>query len=389
MNRENQGHYVTITTLGQKKIRSFIPAHLPPMPPIEWAPELHDKFDKALLALGRLDSLSSMLQDISFFLYMHVRQEAIISSSIEGTQSSLVDLLLFEVDQIPRVPLDDVKEVSRYIAALEHGLRLLEGGLPLSLRLIREVHRVLLSDGRGCNMSPGEFRRIQNWIGGKQPENAVFVPPPPNEVLSCMANLEMFLNNQPSVTPSLVKAALAHVQFESIHPFLDGNGRLGRLLITLLLCVEKVLNKPLLYLSLYFKNHRDRYYTLINNVRLKGDWEAWLDFFADGVIYTANKAHETILALVELTNHDLDRISALGRATASTLSIYRAMLEQPIATYATLVKKTGISSKTIFKSLNLLMKLGIAEELTKGKRNRLFSYSRYIEIIHKGADHQN
>ncbi len=291
MKRELQGRYVTISTVGEKA-QAFVPAPLPPRPPIDWTPELSSKFDQALLALGRLDSVSTLLPDTSLFLYMYVRKEAVLSSMIEGTQSSLSDLLLFELDQEPGVPLDDVREVSNYVAALDHGLRLLEEGLPLSLRLFREIHGVLLTKGRGSNQTPGEFRRSQNWIGGTRPGNAAFVPPPAEEVLECMSKLELFLHDQPEPTPVLLKAALAHVQFETIHPFLDGNGRLGRLLIALLLCEQKVLREPMLYLSLYFKTHRQYYYELLNNVRMTGDWEAWLDFFAEAVIVTATQAVE-------------------------------------------------------------------------------------------------
>ncbi|MCK5914210.1 MAG: Fic family protein, partial [Desulfuromusa sp.] len=280
MIRKLQGRYVTISTAGEKA-QAFVPTPLPPLPPIDWTPKLRNKFDQALLALGRLDSVSSLLPDTSLFLYMYVRKEAILSSMIEGTQSSLSDLLLFELDQNPGVPLNDVREVSNYVAALNHGLCLLEEGLPLSLRMFREIHSVLLSKGRGSSQTPGEFRRSQNWIGGTRPGNAVFVPPPAEQVLDCMGKLELFLHDQPDPTPVLLKTALAHVQFETIHPFLDGNGRLGRLLITLLLCEQKVLQQPMLYLSLYFKQHRQYYYELLNNVRTTGDWEAWLDFFAE------------------------------------------------------------------------------------------------------------
>ena len=250
---------------------------------------------------------------------MYVRKEAVLSSMIEGTQSSLSDLRLFELDQEPGVPLNDVREVSNYVAALNHGLRLMENGLPLSLRLFREIHGVLLTQGRGSNQTPGEFRRSQNWIGGTRPGNAAFVPPPAEEVLACMSKLEFFLHDQPEPTPVLLKAALAHVQFETIHPFLDGNGRLGRLLITLLLCAQKVLREPMLYLSLYFKTHRQYYYELLDNVRLTGDWEAWLDFFAEAVIVSATQSVETALHLLDLLNQDRDKISGLGRAAASTL----------------------------------------------------------------------
>ncbi|MGA8831727.1 MAG: Fic family protein, partial [Desulfomonilaceae bacterium] len=315
MKRTLQGDYVTVSTVGEKA-RAFVPSPLPPNPPIDWTPELRRKFDQALLALGRLDSVSTLLPETSLFLYMYVRKEAVLSSMIEGTQSSLSDLLLFELDQEPGVPLGDVREVSNYVAALNHGLSRLEEGFPLSLRLIKEIHGVLLTRGRGSNQTPGEFRRSQNWIGGDRPGNAAFVPPPAEEVLECMGKLELFLHDQPEPTPALLKAALAHVQFETIHPFLDGNGRLGRLLITLLLCSRSVLREPMLYLSLYFKTHRQYYYELLNNVRLTGDWEAWLDFFAEAVIVTATQAVETAQQLLDLSNRDRDKISGLGRATA-------------------------------------------------------------------------
>ena len=385
MKREIQGRYVTISTVGEKA-QAFVPAPLPPRPPIDWTPELRSKFDQALLALGRLDSVSTLLPDTSLFLYMYVRKEAVLSSMIEGTQSSLSDLLLFELDQEPGVPIDDVREVSNYVAALDHGLRLLGEGLPLSLRLFREIHGVLLNKGRGSNQAPGEFRRSQNWIGGTRPGNAAFVPPPAEEVLECMSKLELFLHDQPEPTPVLLKAALAHVQFETIHPFLDGNGRLGRLLIALLLCEQKVLREPMLYLSLYFKTHRQNYYELLNNVRMTGDWEAWLDFFAEAVIVTATQAVETAQQLLDLSNQDRDKISGLGRAAASTLQVQRALMEHPIATSGSLVKKTGITPATVNKALVHLEQLGIVKELTARKRNRLFSYAGYIEIMSRGTE---
>lgn len=363
-----------------------MPAPLPPRPPIDWTPELRSKFDQALLALGRLDSVSSLLPDTSLFLYMYVRKEAVLSSMIEGTQSSLSDLLLFELDQEPGVPLDDVREVSNYVAALDHALHLLEEGMPLSLRLLREAHGVLLTKGRGRDQTPGEFRRSQNWIGGTRPGNAAFVPPPAEQVLECMSRLELFLHGQPEPTPALLKAALAHVQFETIHPFLDGNGRLGRLLITLLLTEQKVLREPMLFLSLYFKTHRQYYYDLLNNVRLTGDWEAWLDFFAEAIIVTAAQAVETAQQLLDLSNRDRDKISALRRASASTLKIHRALMEHPIVTSGWLVERTGISPATVNKALGHLEKLGIVRELTAQKRNRLFSYSRYVEIMSQGTE---
>ncbi|MFH1154432.1 MAG: Fic family protein [Pseudomonadota bacterium] len=385
MLRELQGHYVMVSTVGEQ-VQAFVPSPLPPHPPIYWTPELTGKFDQALLLLGKLDSISTFLPDTSMFLYMYVRKEAVLSSMIEGTQSSLSDLLLFELDQKPGVPLNDVREVSQYVAALDHGLRRLREGFPLSLRLFKEIHGVLLDKGRGSQQNPGEFRRSQNWIGGTRPGNAYFVPPPGEEVLNCMGKLELFLHDQPETTPVLLKAALVHVQFETIHPFLDGNGRLGRLLITLLLCEHKVLREPMLYLSLYFKTHRRHYYELLNTVRLSGDWESWLDFFAEAIIVTATQAVETAQQLLKLSNQDRDKIGGLGRGAASTLRVHQALMERPITTSGWLVEKTGITPATVNKTLVNLERLGIITELTAKKRNRLFTYAEYVRIMNRGTE---
>lgn len=385
MNRDLQGHYITISTVGEKS-QAFVPAPLPPAPPIEWSPELREKFDQALLALGRLDSVSVLLPDTSLFLYMYVRKEAVLSSMIEGTQSSLSDLLLFEFEHQPGVPLDDVQEVSNYVAALNHGLNRLNEDFPLSLRLLKEIHSVLLSKGRGTECDPGEFRGSQNWIGGSRPGTAAFVPPPPEYIQECMGKLELFLHGQPEKTSVLIKAALAHVQFETIHPFLDGNGRLGRLIITLLLCSEKVLKEPMLYLSLYFKTHRQRYYELLNEVRLTGDWEAWLDFFADAVIHTATQAMETVQQLMKLSAEDGQRINGLKRISGSAHLIHKAMLERPMASPNWIQEKTHLSPATVNAGLRELEQLGIVKEITGQKRNRLYSYVEYIRIMNKGTE---
>jgi len=385
MNRNLQGHYITISTVGEK-VYAFVPKPLPPVPPIEWSSELREKFDQALLALGRLDNVSVLLQDTSLFLYMYVRKEAVLSSMIEGTQSSLSDLLLFEFKHQPGVPLDDAQEVSNYVAALHHGLKRLEENFPLSLRLLKEIHSVLLSKGRGKKYNPGEFRRSQNWIGGSRPGTATFVPPPPEYVQECMSKLELFLHDKPNKTPVLIKTALAHVQFETIHPFLDGNGRLGRLIITLLLCSEKVLKKPMPYLSLYFKTHRQRYYELLDEVRLTGDWEAWLDFFADAVIYTSTQAVETAQQLIKLSTEHEQRINNLKRISGSAHLIHKAMLERPICSPNWVQKKTQLSPATVNACLRELEQLEIVKEITGQKRNRLYSYVEYIRIMNKGTE---
>ena len=385
MKRDLQGRFVTISTVGEKA-EAFLPAPLPPDPPIDWTPALREKFDQALLALGRLDSVSVLLPETSLFIYIYIRKEAVLSSQIEGTQSSLSDLLLFELEQEPGVPLNDVQEVSNYVAALDHGMARLNGGFPLSLRLINEIHDTLLSKGRGSDKSPGEYRRSQNWIGGSRPGNAVFVPPPPEEVQGCMGELELFLHDEPEHTSILLKAALAHVQFETIHPFLDGNGRLGRLLITLLLCAEKVLKAPMLYLSLYFKTNRQRYYDLLNEVRHTGNWEAWLEFFADAVIETSAQAVDTAQRLLALADEDRMRIQQLGRASSSVQVTHHAMLERPIASPIWLRDKTGLSLTTVGANLERLEELGIVKEMTGRKRNRLYAYSQYISIMNQGTE---
>lgn len=385
MKRDLQGHYITIATVWEK-VQAFVPAPLPPTPPIEWSSELREKFDQALLALGRLDSVSVLLPDTSLFLYMYVRKEAVLSSMIEGTQSSLSDLLLFEFEHQPGVPLDDVQEVSNYVAALNHGLDRLNENFPLSLRLLKEIHSVLLSKGRGKECDPGEFRRSQNWIGGTRPGTAAFVPPPPENVQECMGKLELFLHDQPEKTSVLVKAALAHVQFETIHPFLDVNGRLGRLIITLLLCSEKVLKEPMLYLSLYFKTHRQRYYELLNEVRLTGDWEEWLSFFADAVIHTATQAVDTAQQLMRLSAEDGQRINGLKRTSGSAHLIHKAMLERPMASPNWIQEKTQLSPATVNSCLRELEQLGIVKEVTGQKRNRLYSYVEYIRIMNEGTE---
>ncbi|MBX9770418.1 MAG: Fic family protein, partial [Candidatus Obscuribacterales bacterium] len=336
--------------------------------------------------LGRLDSVSILLPDTSMFLYMFVRKEAVLSSQIEGTQSSLSDLLLYEMDQEPGVPVEDVEEVSNYVAALNHGLMRLAEGFPISLRLLKEMHSVLLSKGRGSHLTPGEFRKSQNWIGGSRPSNAVFVPPPANQLLECMGHLEQFLHDQPSPTSTLLKAALTHVQFETIHPFLDGNGRIGRLLITLLLCWKQVLKEPMLYLSLYFKQHRQQYYTLLNDVRLTGNWEAWLEFFADAVIATSKQSMQTAQRLVKLSREDREAILSLGRISNSVLRVHQGLLDRPIASAKWLVKNTHLSPATVNKCLLELQSLGITKELTEQKRNKLFSYAKYIEILNEGTE---
>jgi Fic family protein len=383
MDRSLQGRYVRVAAAGEA-FQAYIPAPLPPRPPVDWSAGLRARFDAALVALGRLDAITDLLPNASLVLYSFVRKEAVLSSMIEGTQSSLADLMLFELDEQPGVPVEDAREVSRYVTALEHGLKRLRGGFPLSLRLLREVHKVLLGRGRGGNLAPGEWRRTQVWIGGTRPGNAVFVPPPANELDECLKHLERFLHGEPEATPPLVKAALAHVQFETIHPFLDGNGRVGRLLIALQLAADGLLREPLLYISLHFKEHRQAYYQLLNRVRESGDWETWLEFFADAVTQSATQAGASARRLLELANTDARRIEKLGRAAPSALAIHRALQRQPIATAAALAHAARLTPATVNKSLVHLERIGVVAELTSRRRGRVFSYSRYAEILNEG-----
>ncbi len=371
--------------IGGEQVRAFIPNPLPPNPPLEITAARQRLLERATLALGRLDSITLLLPDPNLFLYSYVRREAVLSSQIEGTQSSLSDLLLFELTEAAGVPFEDVVEVSNYVAALEHGLKRLQEGFPLCNRLIREMHAKLLSSGRGGERSPGEFRRTQNWIGGTRPGNAHFVPPPPQRVEDCMAALEAFLHTENS-TGALIKAALAHVQFETIHPFLDGNGRIGRLLIAFLLHHEHVLSKPLLYLSLYLKQHRAEYYRLLDRVRSDGDWEAWVDFFLEGVEYTAANAVETAKRLHSLFQEDDRRISTLERRASTTLRVFRVLCRYPVTDLKQISRLAEITFPTATKGMEALIRLGVARELTGRHRNRVFAYDRYLNILNEGTE---
>ncbi|MGH8746533.1 MAG: Fic family protein [Burkholderiales bacterium] len=374
------------SSVGGEVVRAFIPHPLPPKPSLQLGSAVRDRLDAALLALGRLDGVSGLLPDVQLFLYAYVRKEAVLSSQIEGTQSTLADLLLFELEEAPGVPLDDVVEVSNYVRATEHGLRRLREGLPLSNRLLREIHEVLLSRGRGAGKAPGKFRRTQNWIGGSRPGNARFVPPPPQQVPEAMGALEKFLHDQPERTSPLLKAALSHVQFETIHPFLDGNGRVGRLLITLLLCAEGVLGQPLLYLSLYFKQHRSRYYDLLDAVRSAGDWEGWVEFFAQGVAETAEGAVATARRLLDVAQRDREKIRNRGRSAGSAEVVHHALQRMPVCTVARLAKTTKLTLPTVLKALDALEGLRIVREVTGKQRHRIYHYDGYMRVLNEGTD---
>ena len=385
MKRGVTGQHEISDVVGEQ-VRAFIPHPLPPHPPLDLNDMRQQLLERATLALGRLDSITILLPAPDLFLYAYIRREAVLSSQIEGTQSSLSDLLLFELKEAPGVPFDDVVEVSNYVAALEHGMTRLKKGFPLSKRLIRETHAELLSRGRGSEKSPGEFRRTQNWLGGTRPGNARFVPPPAHRVEECMTALERFLHDEHTPYPTLIKAALAHVQFETIHPFLDGNGRIGRLLIAFILHHGGLLSKPLLYLSLYFKQHRAEYYRLLDRVRADGDWEEWMDFFLEGVEQTATNAVETARRLVVLFKEDEARVHSLGRAATSTLPAFHALCERPIVTLREVCRRAHLSFPTASKGIQRLADLGVVREITGHRRNRVFAYRRYLAILTEGTE---
>lgn len=385
MAKRETGEYVTTSTVGEV-VKAFVPKTLPPYPPLEMDVSVRDALDRAHMELGRLDGITTILPDTSLFLYMYIRKEAVLSSQIEGTQSSLSDLLLFEMDAAPGVPIDDVREVSNYVAAMEYGLKRLREGFPLCNRLICEIHEKLLSKGRGAEKKPGEFRTSQNWIGGTRPGNARFVPPPPERLAECLTAFEKFLNDEPERTPTLVKAALAHVQFETIHPFLDGNGRLGRLLITLLLCHEQVLREPLLYLSLHFKQHRQTYYDLLQRVRVEGDWEAWIAFFVDAIRDTAQQAVVTAQTLSEMIRKDRQVVQSLGRVSGSAYRVFDLLTERPVLSVSAVCKRSGLVPNTTTKVMHALESAGLVREITGQKRNRLFCYDRYLKLLSEGTE---
>ncbi len=384
MNRDATGTYRVTSTAGEK-VRAFVPLPLPPTPPLEITGPRQLLLEKATLAVGRLDSISTLLPDPHLFLYSYVRREAVLSSQIEGTQSSLSDLLLFELEEAPGSPIDDVVEVSNYVAALNHGMERLREGFPLSNRLLREMHATLMAKGRGNEKQPGEFRRSQNWIGGTRPGNALFVPPPPEDIDTCMGDLERFLHDDTSGLPVLIKAAIAHVQFETIHPFLDGNGRLGRLLIALLLHHGGLLADPLLYLSLYLKQHRPAYYELLDRVRTAGDWEAWVDFFLEGVDQTSRSAVQTARRLVDLFEADARRIQQSGRAASNAVRVLAALRQRPVLTLKYVCDAHDMTFPTAAKAMQTLVATGVARELTGQRRNRIFVYDGYLSILNEGG----
>jgi Fic family protein len=376
------GTYITQKIAGEP-YKAYVPQKLPPEPPLDLT-RLFPLLEKSISAVTELNSIHKSIPNASLFIYMDVRKEALLSSQIEGTQSSFSDLMLFEHHLKPKVSLEDVEEVSNYVKAIAYGLNRLREDFPLSLRLLREIHGVLLSGSRGSGKLPGEFRRSQNWIGGTRPGNAMFVPPPVEYLNQCLSDFEKFLHDDG--LPVLIKAGLAHVQFETIHPFLDGNGRLGRLLITLLLCHSGMLDEPILYLSLYLKKNRHLYYDLLQEVRLHGTWETWLEFFLEGVYKSAKQAIYTANLINNLFDQDQKKIATLGRARFSCEQILEYMKKLPQVTVPLLTSELGMTAPTARSALNYMLKLGILEEISGKKRNKTYVHRNYLDILEEGAE---
>jgi len=370
---------------GAAGFSAFIPSPLPPRPALILDGTLQERLETASREVGRLDSITTLLPNPGLFIYMYVRKEAVLSSQIEGTQSSLSDLLRAENDGTAGVPFDDVNEVLNYTAAMEHGLERLENGFPLSLRLLRDIHRILMTGARGGNRTPGEFRTSQNWIGGSRPGNARFVPPPAHEMQEAMASLEKFLHDEGVRMPLLVRTGLVHAQFETIHPFLDGNGRMGRLLITFLLCNGGALSKPLLYLSLYLKENRDEYYERLQRVRTHGDWEGWMNFYLVGVETVARLATQTASRIIGLFERDRRRIHALGKGAASALSVFEILRNRAIVSIPRAVKELNLSKQTVNAAVRRIEGLGIIREESGRLRGRHWAYAEYIELLNAGT----
>ena len=357
----------------------FIPNDLPPTPEINLS-EISSLLDMANRLIGELNGVVDMAADYSLINYMYVRKEALVSSQIEGTQSTLNDLLKYESNNMAGVSIEDAAEASSYVKAINHGLQRIKDGFPLSLRLLREIHKILLQNSRGNLKQPGEFRTSQNWIGGTRPGNAKFVPVAPDQLMETLGKLELFINQNDNL-PILVKVALIHVQFETIHPFLDGNGRLGRLLITLFLCDKKILTTPLLYLSLFFKKNREMYYEKLNVVRKNGDWENWINFFLEGIIETARDSKLTIINVQKLFSDNVKKLDLLKRAKDSALRVFQCFQKKPILSIAEIMVETNLTKPTIKKSLDNLTKLGIINNDSIRKWGQMYTYTGYVNLL--------
>ncbi|MBI1948142.1 MAG: Fic family protein [Deltaproteobacteria bacterium] len=380
------GRFETTAVLGEN-VRAFVPFALPPTgPPLALSDELRERVRRAEQALRLLDLAGAMVPDVAWFVHAFVRKEAVVSSQIEGTQATLVDLLTYEAEQ-PDAVGPDVDEICNYLDAMSWARKQLsaKNGVPISLRMLNEAHKRLMRGVRGADKAPGELRRTQNWVGGTRPGNAAFVPPPPHLVGRLISDLEKYLHADDTL-PLLVRAGLVHVQFETIHPYLDGNGRLGRLLVALLLEHWGLLEHPLLYLSLHFKRHRAEYYRLLTSVRERGDWEAWTEFFVDGVATIAEEAATTARELFALTNKDQARVLGAEGTSVSALRLFALLPKHPMVTIPGVARLLETTIPTANKAVKTLVGLRVLEETTGKKRDRTFAYAKYLARLRVGTD---
>ena len=377
------------TAVAGEEVRAFVPRPLPPAdPPLSLDSEALALLGRAERELSRLELAGEMVPSVDWFIYGFVRKEAVISSQIEGTQATLIDLLTFEAQrEDDSAPGPDVQEVCNYVDALAYAREQLRRrkGLPLSMRLLNQTHARLMRGARGADKQPGKVRRTQNWIGGTRPGNAVFVPPPPNLLDGLLSDFERYIHADDGLPP-LVRAGLLHLQFETIHPYLDGNGRIGRLLVTLLLEEWNLLSQPLLYLSLFFKRNREDYYRLLNAVRLEGDWEGWIRFFLEGVASIAKEATDTARDLFALVSADRARALAAPASSVMAVRLFEALGQHPIVTIARVTELLEITKPTATKAVNTLVDAGILTETSGRRRDRTYSYAAYLDRLRVGTE---
>jgi Fic family protein len=382
MSPQPTGRYITTTVAGEA-VEAFVPDPLPPRLSAQQLATLTEPLREAEAALGRLDLAGEMIPSLDWFIYAFVRKEALLSSEIEGTQATLVDVLAWEQAEQPGTSnIDDIEEVTNYVAAVNHAFKEIHSpkGPPISMRLLNDCHRILMQGVRGATKQPGELRRSQNWIGGSRPGNAVFVPPPPEQVADLLSDLESYIHAQDELAP-LLRIALAHVQFETIHPYLDGNGRLGRMLIALLLDHWQLLKSPLLYLSLYLKQNQAAYYRWLEAIRTEGDWVGWLRFFLVGVAEIADDATRTARALYARVSEDRQVLLKTPGATVTAIQLFEQLPEHPIVTMPSVTRLLSISKPTAGKAIDVLIKAGILAEVGERKRDRLYRYQGYLEVL--------
>jgi Fic family protein len=375
-------------TVAGEAVATFVPYPLPPREPsLKVDGPRAALLERAGQALARLEVAGRMVPSLDWFIYAFVRKEAVVSSQIEGTQATLIDLLEYEAEREDYAPVEDVREVCNYLAAIKYARTQLKGerGLPLSMRLLNEAHRRLMRGARGAHKQPGEVRRSQNWIGGTRPGNAVFVPPPPEALTALLTELENYLHADDGL-PALVRIALVHVQFETIHPYLDGNGRIGRLLITLLLEQWQLLSAPLLYLSLFFKRHRSEYYRLLGEVRRTGNFEAWTDFFLEGVATIADEAVTTAQEIFALVSADRGRLLAAPGASVMAIRLMERLPLHPVLSIPTVVKLLKTTKPTAGKAVQVLEQLHVLKETSGKQRDRTYAYTAYLERLRAGTD---